>query len=115
MDLLITLIGNAAVDPGFRKLFLEDPLGTADKYDFRLTKGDFEIMRTVFTKLNHEGRERMERAFKALEHELYAQLEAASVPAPVVPPKRCMKPCGWSIYPPPELPELRKHIDKLAA
>jgi hypothetical protein len=112
MDLLITLIGNAAVDPGFRKLFLEDPLGTADKYGFRMTKGEVEIMTTVFTKLNHEGRERMEKAFRALEHELYIPLEAAAIP---LPPKKCMKPCGWSIYPPRELPELRKHIDKLAA
>jgi hypothetical protein len=53
----------------------------------------------------------MEKAFRALEHELYVPLEAATIPLP----KRCMKPCGWSIYPPPELPELRKHIDKLAA
>jgi len=115
MDLLITLVGNAAVDPGFRKLFLEDPLGTADKYGFRMTKGDFEIMKTVFTKLNHEEKERMEKAFHALEHELYRNLEISATPAPVVPPKKCMKPCGWSIYPPRELPELRKHIDKLAA
>ncbi len=36
-DLLITLIGNAAVDPGFRELFLKNPLETADDYGFRLT------------------------------------------------------------------------------
>jgi hypothetical protein len=110
MDLLITLIGNAAVDPGFRKLFLEDPLGTADKYGFRLTKGDFELMTAVFTKLNDRERDCMERAFKALEGELYGKLETLAV----LPPRKCMKPCAWSIYPPRELPELRKKIAKAA-
>jgi hypothetical protein len=94
MDLVITLIGNAAVHPKFREIFLRDPIGTADKYGFRLTKGDFEIMTTVFANLKEEERERMERAFRDLEEELYNKLRPA-----------CMKPCKWSLEPPPGLRE----------
>jgi hypothetical protein len=94
MDLVITLIGNAAVHPKFREIFLNDPIGTADKYGFRLTKGDFEIMSTVFANLKEEERGRMEQAFKDLEEELYMKLKPT-----------CMKPCKWSLEPPPALRE----------
>ena len=50
MDLLITIIGNAAVDPGFRQRLLNDPLRTADEYGFHLTKGEVEMLERVFTK-----------------------------------------------------------------
>ena len=115
MDLLITLIGNAAVDPGFRELFLDNPLGTADEYGFRLTKGDFQIMTAMFTRMNDEERARVEDAFKALENILYSKMESAALAAP--PPKRppCTRPCSLSIYPPPGLPELRKIINEQAA
>ena len=106
MDLVITLIGNAAVHPKFREIFLNDPIGTADKYGFRLTKGDFEIMTTVFANLKEEEKERMERAFKGLEEELYEKLKPT-----------CAKPCKWSLEPPLLLreemaegdEEMRKH------
>lgn len=89
MDLLITVIGNAAVDPNFRKRFLDNPVDTIDHYGIHLTKGDFELMQTVFGNLGEE-RDEMERGFLALEKLLYAKL-----PCP-------QKPCLWSIFPPPE-------------
>jgi|HubBroStandDraft_6_1064221.scaffolds.fasta_scaffold931413_1 hypothetical protein len=115
MDLLITLIGNAAVDPGFRELFLDNPLRTADEYGFRLTKGDFQIMTAMFTRMDDDERARVEAAFKALEDILYAKMDSSALSAP--PPKRppCTRPCSMSIYPPPGLPELREIIDKQAA
>jgi len=106
MDLLVTLVGNAAVDPGFRKKFLDDPLGTADAYGFRLTKGDFEIMYTVFYNLTDTQKAELDRVFHALEIALYSKLDAVAA----LPPKRCMKPCGWSIFPPPEFEDLREII-----
>jgi hypothetical protein len=114
MDLLITLIGNAAVDPGFRELFLDNPLGTADEYGFRLTKGDFQIMTAMFTNLNDEEKASLEEAFKTLEDMLYSKMESAALaPPPTRPP--CTKPCTLSIYPPPGLPKLREIIAKQAA
>ena len=110
MDLLITLIGNAAVDPGFRELFLCDPLGTADNYGFRLTKGDFQIMTAMFTNLNEEERTSLENAFKALENLLYGKMENAALTPP--PKTKCTKPCTLSLYPPRVLPKLREIIDR---
>ena len=89
MDLLITLIGNAAVDPIFRKKFLEDPTDIMDHYGFRLTKGEFEMMQTVFVDITAEEKQQMEKAFAILEDKLYANV-------------RCQPPCKWSLYPPPE-------------
>jgi len=90
MDLLITIIGNAAVDPIFRKRFLDDPVDTIDHYGFRLTKGDFELMKTVFASLAPAEKEKMEQTFSNLEMMLYDNL------------KMCRPPCNWSVYPPPE-------------
>ncbi|HTT24757.1 MAG TPA: hypothetical protein VMG82_37925 [Candidatus Sulfotelmatobacter sp.] len=89
MDLLITVIGNAAVDPHFRKRFLENPIDTLDHYGIRLTKGDFEMMEEVFTKLDPRQKAAFEEAFSLLEKRLYER-------------KICPHPCRWSIYPPPE-------------
>lgn len=111
MDLLITLIGNAAMDPGFRELFLNDPLGTADKYGFRLTKGDFETMTAMFINMNDEKKRRAEAAFKVLEDLLYGQLDPDTATIPI-PPRRCTRPCSLTIYPPPEIPDLRKLIEE---
>ena len=101
MYLLITLIGNAAVDPVFRGMFLADPLGTAEKYGFRLTKGEVELLQIVFTQ---EMQETFERNFQILEQTLYKN----------VPEARCKKPpCAWSLYPPPEFRSL--YFEKKAA
>lgn len=89
MDLLITLIGNAAVDPIFRKRFLAEPLETADAYGFRLTKGEVDLLQQVFTK---SQRSELERSFEALEKVLYLNVGGG-----------CKKPpCAWTTYPPPQ-------------
>jgi hypothetical protein len=111
MDLLITLIGNAAVDPGFRKLFLDNPLETADYYGFRMTKGDFQIMTAMFAKLSNEERAALEAAFTAVEVLLYAKVDDAAL-APPFKKAPCTKPCSLSLYPPRELPQLREIIAK---
>ena len=111
MDLLVTLIGNAAVHPGFRTLFLENPDRMAEAYGFRLTKGDHEILTTVFANLEGDDLNRLVAAFEALEIEIYKRLQPENlslVPsdsAAVLPPKKCMKPCSLSIWPPPEICE----------
>lgn len=98
MDLLVTVIGNAVVDPIFRKRFLDNPVDIADHYRFRLTKGEFELMQKVFVNLNPDDRDKLEQAFSALEDILYARV-----------PSTCTHPCLWSIFPPPELrAELKK-------
>ncbi len=89
MNLLITLIGNAAVDPIFRARFLADPLATADEYGVQLTKGEVDLLTQVFTK---ELKDTFEQAFDKLEQTLYQNLAV-----------RCKKPpCAWSLYPPPK-------------
>ena len=101
MELLVTLIGNAAVDPFFRKRFLDNPVDTADEYGFRLTKGDFEMMKAMFTDLTPKERVDVEGAFVTLENWLYKKLEANVI-------LTCGRPCYLSIYPPGEPHELRK-------
>jgi len=95
MELLVTLIGNAAVDSNFRKEFLEDPVKTTKKYGFRLTKGDYQIMTTVFRREDFGA---LDEAFKKLEDKLYYRLE---LPPKGVPPERppcTSRPCIHSIY-----------------
>jgi hypothetical protein len=101
MELLVTLIGNAAVDPFFRKRFLDSPVDTVDEYGFRLTKGDFEIMEAMFANLTATEKADVERAFVTLENWLYRKLESKEI-------LKCGRPCLMSIYPPGEPHELRK-------
>jgi len=94
MDVLITLIGNAVVDPIFRAKFLALPVDTADHYGFRLTKADFELMRITFEDLGSEKPE-FEQAFQTLEDLVYNRIETKI---------GCQsRPCFMSISPPPDL------------
>jgi hypothetical protein len=95
MDLLVTVIGNVSVDPYFRKRFLDNPVEITDAYGFRLTKGDFEMMKTMFADLTQVEKDTYRQAFDDLGRLLYK-----NVP--------CGPPCHHSIYPPPQPPELRK-------
>ena len=90
MDFLITLIGNAVVDPNFREMFLTDPDQTINRYRFCLTKGDYELMMRVFTNLNDKEKTDMRKAFAVLEDQLYIRVQP------------CTKPCFWSIHLPEE-------------
>ena len=45
-----------------------------DKYEFRLTKGDFEMMWAAFGELKKDEKEKLEKLFKALEDALYQEL-----------------------------------------
>ncbi|HTZ95920.1 MAG TPA: hypothetical protein VMB18_05960 [Terriglobales bacterium] len=101
MDMLITLIGNAAVDPVFRKRFLDNPVDTVDHYRFRLTKGEFELLQAVFTNLKPQEKATLEETFAALEDNLYAKIEP------------CGRPCVWSLCPPPELRAEQPRTGKL--
>lgn len=108
MNLLI-ILGNAAVDYRFRRLLLQDPLGTADKYGFRLTKYEGEMLTTAIK--NNEVA--LEQAFKALEDQLYLNIESKGVTrmrtlaevVPTVPTPCPRRPCGWSINMPVALQE----------
>lgn len=91
MNLIITVIGNAAVDPDFRKSLMKDPLATIDAWGFRLTKGEVEMLEAVFRPDAPE----LAAAFQKLEDQLYATLEKH-----LVPKVRCVKPCKWSLYAP---------------
>jgi len=95
MDSLITLIGNAVVDPIFRGKFLARPVDTTDHYGFRLTKADFELMRTVFEDLGDPDKLEFEEAFLTLENLVYGRIERKI---------GCQsRPCFMSISPPPDL------------
>ncbi|MGB6249799.1 MAG: hypothetical protein WCC78_02160 [Terriglobales bacterium] len=97
MNLLITVIGNAAVHPEFRKELLNDPLATIDRWGFHLTKGEVELLEKMFTK----NLSKLRKNFEALENTLYGNL----------PP--CPKPCSMSLYPPPG--KAREDLKKAAA
>jgi len=85
MDFLVTVIGNAAVDPIFRKQFLADPRKAIDRWGFRLTKGDVEMMEAMF------GSEQkiLEERFKELEDILYDNLNRKIF--------MCDRPCRMSV------------------
>lgn len=95
MDLLITLIGNAAVDPVFRKKLLANPVDVSDHYGFHFTKSDFELMKIMFDRLSNPEKDQFEKAFLALEELLYKK-----IPSKI----GCQtRPCFMSISPPAEL------------
>jgi len=85
MDLLVTVIGNAAVDPLFREKLLENPRDAIDTWGFRLTKGEIEMLEAMFTE-----RQDLKERFKALENALYENLEQLI-------PEACDRPCRMSV------------------
>jgi hypothetical protein len=85
MDFLVTVIGNAAVDPIFRKEFLAAPRKTIDRWGFRLTKGDVEMMEAMFG----SEREMLEEKFQELEDILYDNLNRETF--------MCDRPCRMSV------------------
>jgi hypothetical protein len=109
MDFLVTLIGNAVVDPVFRKRILNNPIDTADEYGFRFTKSDFEMMKTMFVGLTQTEKNDLEQQFKVLQDMLLKKI------VQLVPQKVCHPPCALSIYPPPEPHELREEWVAAAA
>ena len=86
MDFLVTVIGNAVVDPLFREKLLANPRGAIDTWGFRLTKGEVEMLEAMFT---HE-QEKLKKKFHGLEDALYENL-AKLIPAP------CDRPCKMSV------------------
>lgn len=90
MNLLVTVIGNAVVDPVFRQLLLEKPAETIDRWGFRLTKGESALVEAMFHK---ELTDDLRRHFKALEDTLYKKvMESKEVPQDLgrCPFKKCM-------------------------
>lgn len=90
MDLLITVLGNAVVHQGFRdKLLKGDPVKEAEKWGFRLTKGDQELLRQIFIEdAQHAGHKaELQRTLECLETSIYRQLP-------------CGKPCNMSVLEP---------------
>ncbi len=90
MNLIITLIGNAAVDYNFRHALRKDPDGTMTAWGFRLTKGEYQMFKAVFEHFDDQ----LESAFKNLEDQLYMKLDQSRVLMP------CQRPCDWSLIPP---------------
>jgi hypothetical protein len=68
------------------------------------------MMTKVFANLGAQEREKLDKLFEALEIELYERLQPENLA--VMPPKRCMKPCALSIWPPPEILEELKELDE---
>jgi hypothetical protein len=83
MDLLVTVIGNAVVDPLFREELLANPRAAIDTWGFRLTKGEVEIMEAMFSSHQTVLREK----FLGLEEALYKNLEIFA----------CDKPCRMAV------------------
>jgi hypothetical protein len=97
MDYLLTVIGNAVVDPLFREDLLLNPRATIDAWGLRLTKGDVEMMDAMFDR----RRDELEEKFRALEKVLYENLGERLM-------AKCDKPCRMSISRPNPLPKIPK-------
>ena len=96
MDLLITVLGNAVVQGDFRDRLLsgEDPVREAEAWGFRLTKGEGEMLRDMFTG-SAEYIEGLRKKFDALEDQVYINMN-------------CARPCKMTVGPPlcpPPLPK----------
>jgi hypothetical protein len=103
MDFLVTVIGNAAVDYKFRKALLKNPRAAIDKWGFRLTKGEVEMMLAMF------GSEQkiLEERFKELEDILYDNLNRKIF--------MCDRPCRMSVSHPVASKRVLKEVLKKAA
>jgi hypothetical protein len=97
MDFLLTVIGNAAVDPLFREDLLLNPRATIDEWGLRLTKGDLQMMEAMFGRRQDE----LEQRFKALEDLLYDNLDEVKA-------AKCDRPCRMSLSRPNPLPKIPK-------
>ena len=115
MNLLI-ILGNAAVDYKFRRLLLQDPLGTAETYGFRLTKFEAQMLEAATTK----NVVALEQVFKALEDQLYLNIQNKPVPYLITDPTAVpgmdatvgchQRPCTWSLTPPSALKDVLAKI-----
>lgn len=79
MDLLITVIGNAVVDPIFRGALLKDPAKAIEVWGLRLTKGESAMLQTM---CHDESRDELAREMKALEDTLYSKIELPKLVPP---------------------------------
>ena len=110
MDLLITVIGNAVLDPVFRARLLEDPLQALDDWRFRLTNSEFAMLQDMFSKLSQQQKGDLKDKLHSLGTMLYQNREGATdrnveMPCPT---RRCVA----SVY--PCLPELRVDLKEIA-
>jgi hypothetical protein len=106
MDLLITVIGNAVLDPLFLKRLVEEPLKAIDEWDFHLTKGEINRLQEMFAGLSEDERNELTEEFSKLGDTLYANVDK-SPRAPIIlmcPTKRCTS----AVY--PWDPEIRKEL-----
>ena len=101
MDFLLTVIGNAVVDPEFRKQLLADPRSTIDRWGLRLIKGDVELMEAIFKLPKEELRVELDKKFKVVENAVYHNIAKH-------PEYMCKKPCRMSISPPCATSEEKK-------
>lgn len=73
MDFLVSVIGNAVVDPIFRRELLKNPADAIDEWGFRLTKGESAMLQTMFHK---DLRKELEKQLDVLENILYRKVES---------------------------------------
>ncbi|HET7208447.1 MAG TPA: hypothetical protein VFI95_17855 [Terriglobales bacterium] len=104
MDSLVSVIGNAAVDPVFREELLKHPVKATDDWGFRLTKGDIMLLKLMFhTDLVPELKQQLEKLGKTLytKVELAAGPQTAEVSAAGFAPTRCpFRTCMCSVQAP---------------
>jgi hypothetical protein len=110
MDLLITVIGNAVVDPAFRTRLLDNPVKALDDWRFRLTNSEIGMLEEMFTNLSPEQNKELKDKFESLGTTLYQNRDGAMKRNVLLacPTRRCTA----SVY--PCLPELRADLKKTA-
>lgn len=86
MDLLITVLGNAVAQDQFREtLFRGDPVAAVEAWGFRLTKGENEMLKDIFTG-DDAYLEKLNKLFDELGTQVHIRV--------------CAKPCKMSVGPP---------------
>ena len=103
MDLLITVIGNAVMDPAFASKLLADPMKAMDDWHFRLTKYETGMLTQMCANLNAKQKQDLETKFESLHTTLYKNRDEATtmrgLDVDVLCPTRR---CTVSVYPPEE-------------
>ena len=110
MDLLITVIGNAVVDPVFRGRLLENPQKALDDWHFRLTNSEVGMLEEMFSELSLKQNSELKDKFESLGTMLYQNRDQATQRNVLLtcPTRRCIA----SAY--PSLPAVRADLRRTA-
>jgi hypothetical protein len=85
---LIAIIGNAVLDPDFRRELLSNPVATAEDYGFQLTRGEAEELEKLASTKGLAGKlnQQMGEVQNTLEKAQFCPMRRCAISKPSQPP-----------------------------